>query len=223
MRRSLDLTITLLSSFLLLVSLSNNCFSEVTYKLKKGSNEPSKINDIKPKILEPFEPNSYEQIANEPKEGLVNNKNIPKPVIITQEIPKTQNLDIKNTELKNFSDKSIINNGLSLDKIDQSRFMNIAQLQGLNKINAKVSILETKIGEPIKFGNLIIIAHKCWQAPINQRPDSKILVEIFEVKHNAYGSDIKDRTFYGWLIASDLGVSALEHPIYDISALSCKK
>jgi hypothetical protein len=194
MKKSLNLTITLLGSIILFIALSNNCFAQITYKLKEGSGEPSQISDTQPEISAPSK-------------------------IKPQEV----DLAIKNPEIKDPGDKSISNNGLSLDKIDQSRFMNIVQLQGLNKITAKASILEAKIEEPIKFGNLIIIAHKCWQAPINQRPDSKILVEIFEVKRNAGGSDIKDRIFYGWLIASDPAVSALEHPIYDVSALSCKK
>jgi hypothetical protein len=193
MKKNHNLIIILLSSFLLLLSLANDCFSEVNYKLTNAS-ESLESSDIQTEKLQS-----------------------------TESIPQESDLSIKSSTTKDPSDKSISNNQLSLDKIDQSRFMNIAQLQGLNKITAKSSILEAKIEEPIKFGNLIIIVHKCWQAPINQIPDSKILLEIFEIKHNAGGSDIKDRIFYGWLIASDPAVSALEHPIYDISALNCKK
>jgi hypothetical protein len=203
MKKNLNLTIALLSGFLLLLSLSKDCFSQVTYKLTNGSSES-------------FQNNNVQELDSR-------GPNIPNSEPSTQDLSQTQDLAGKTPEINDASGKSISNNQLSLDKIDQSRFMNIAELQGLNKITAKASILEAKIEEPIKFGSLIIIVHKCWQAPINQRPDSKILVEIFELKHNANGSDIKDRIFYGWLIASDPAVSALEHPIYDVSALNCKK
>jgi hypothetical protein len=122
------------------------------------------------------------------------------------------------------ADNSVLNKNsrLTLNKIDNSRFMKIALLQGLNKVTAKTSILTAKISDPIRFGKLLILVHKCWQAPINQQPDSKILLEIFELKNGPDNREVKDRIFYGWIIASEPAVSGLEHPIYDITAISCK-
>ena len=69
---------------------------------------------------------------------------------------------------------------LTVDKIDPSRFNNVAVIQGLNKIIAKTSLLEIKIGDTIKFGKLNITVHKCWQSPLEQKPESKILLEIYD-------------------------------------------
>ncbi len=128
----------------------------------------------------------------------------------------------------------------TLDKIDSSRFSNIAIIQGLNKTTAKTSILEARIGEKIKFGSLSIIAHRCWQSPLDQAPESKILLEVFEYKpltENPVGnleensnehieknteSEKPKRIFYGWLFASSPSISGLEHPIYDLIAIGCK-
>ncbi len=110
---------------------------------------------------------------------------------------------------------------LSSDNIDPSRFSAIAVIQGLNKTTAKTSVLEIKIGEKISFGTLKIIVRKCWQTPLDQKPDSKMLLEVFETKNE--DSKVKEvRIFYGWMFASSPSISGLENPIYDLTAISCK-
>ena len=105
---------------------------------------------------------------------------------------------------------------------DLSRFNNTAVVQALNKTTAKTSILNLKIGEKISFGSLKIIAHKCWQSPLEQKPENKILLEIFEFKNEAEEKYSEKRIFYGWMFSSSPSISSLEHPIYDITALNCK-
>ena len=67
---------------------------------------------------------------------------------------------------------------LTISKADPSRFYNGAVIQGLNKTTAKTSTLEMRIGDKIRFGQISIIAHKCWQAPLDQKPESKVLLEV---------------------------------------------
>jgi hypothetical protein len=109
----------------------------------------------------------------------------------------------------------------TVDTIDQSRFFNIAVVQGLNKTTARTSTLEMKIGNKIKFGTLTIIAHKCWQASLDQKPESKILLEVLE-EQIVNKKATEKRIFYGWMFASSPSISGLEHPIYDLTAISCK-
>lgn len=105
---------------------------------------------------------------------------------------------------------------ISLNKTRSSHLYDTAIIQGLNKITAKTSALEIKIGDQIRFGQIIIIAHKCWKASLDQTPESKILLEIFEIKE-----DIPTKIFYGWMFASSPSISGLEHPIYDLTAIGC--
>ena len=107
---------------------------------------------------------------------------------------------------------------LIINKADPSRFYNAAIIQGLNKTTAKTSTLEMRIGDKIHFGQISIIAHKCWQAPLDQKPESKILLEVLESKNN----EPEKRIFYGWMFASSPSISGLEHPIYDLTAIGCK-
>lgn len=111
---------------------------------------------------------------------------------------------------------------LTADKVDTSRFYNFAIVQGLNKTTAKTSILEMKIGEKIRFGQIAIVAHKCWSAPLDQKPESKILLEVFENKNDESGNAQETRIFYGWIFASSPSISGLENPIYDLTAIGCK-
>jgi hypothetical protein len=108
--------------------------------------------------------------------------------------------------------------GYTINKADPSRFNNVAIIQGLNKITAKTSILEIRVGDTLKFGKLTITIHKCWQSPLDQKPESKVLMDVYE----SNGNENKARIFYGWMFASSPSISALEHPIYDITVVGCK-
>jgi hypothetical protein len=105
--------------------------------------------------------------------------------------------------------------------IDTSRFYGIAVIQALNKTTAKSVVLEVPVNQRISFGTLKVIAHKCWQAPLDQRPESKVLLEVFETKSEK-DENKEERIFYGWMFASTPSISGLENPIYDLTILKCK-
>jgi len=111
------------------------------------------------------------------------------------------------------------------ENLDSARFSNIAQLQVLNKTTAKTTLVEIRTGQEVDLGSIAVSVRKCWQAPLDQKPESKILVEVSEIKIEKSSEEIlrqKTRIFYGWLFASSPSVSGLEHPIYDIVAMGCK-
>jgi hypothetical protein len=108
------------------------------------------------------------------------------------------------------------NKKFTIDEIDQSNFLDLAILQNLNKITTKINNLEIKVGEEVKSGRLYIKIHKCWKAPLYEKPENKILLEVFQ-----NNNDKKERIFYGWMFSSSPSLSGLEHPIYDITAIEC--
>ncbi len=111
-------------------------------------------------------------------------------------------------------------NSTITEKTDPVAFYSTAVVQALNKITAKTSILEMKIGDNVTFGTLTIIARKCWKSGSDQRPESKILLEVLDSNNDKTN---KTRVFYGWMFSSSPSISGLEHPIYDITAISCKR
>jgi hypothetical protein len=127
----------------------------------------------------------------------------------------------KKESVKNI-DKYLEENLKEEQKKDQSKHGNFAIVQALNKTTAKTSILELKVGEKTNFSNINIIPHKCLQSPLEQKPESKILLEILEIKHEYNDRTLEKRIFYGWMFSSSPSISGLEHPIYDIIAINCK-
>lgn len=104
---------------------------------------------------------------------------------------------------------------------DNSNFRNVAVVRALNKSTAKGSIIELPLNQKVKFGSLVLTAHKCWQAPLDQRPESKVLLEVTEEKTVSDKTEIA-KIFYGWMFASSPSISSMEHAIYDVNILSCK-
>ncbi len=94
----------------------------------------------------------------------------------------------------------------------------IVVLQGLDKVTARVSTLEVPLDTEIDFGTLGIIARACHKAPPEEPPESTAFLEIFEYAPDQPPRDL----FIGWMFASSPGLSALEHPVYDVWVLDCR-
>ncbi|HTQ34115.1 MAG TPA: DUF2155 domain-containing protein [Stellaceae bacterium] len=94
----------------------------------------------------------------------------------------------------------------------------IAVLQGLDKISARTSQIDAPVGTPIKFGTLSITVRDCEQSPPEDTPENAAFVQIYETPP---GEDTK-RLFSGWMFSSSPALSELEHPVYDVTLLSCK-
>ena len=142
---------------------------------------------------------------------------------VSEKDKKTLSKDVKKNDKKieNLEDDLSDFEEIKPDS-DISRFYNTAIVQALNKTTAKTSIIDLKVGEKISYGSLKIIAHKCWQSPLEQKPENKILLEVFEVKNENSEKLQEKRIFYGWTFSSSPSISGLEHPIYDIIAINCK-
>lgn len=96
-----------------------------------------------------------------------------------------------------------------------------AQLQTLDKITARISTLDVEVGKASRFGSLQIIVHSCQFRPPTIAPEHSGLIEIRTIDHNDIVSE--DPIFQGWMFASSPALNALEHPVYDVSVLACKK
>ena len=95
----------------------------------------------------------------------------------------------------------------------------IAVLQGLDKITARISTFEAPLDEPVRFGSLEIIARACDKKPPEETPESTAFLEIVDVRPDSPSVEL----FKGWMFASSPAISALEHPVYDVWVVDCKK
>lgn len=94
----------------------------------------------------------------------------------------------------------------------------IAVLQGLDKITARVSTFEAPLGQPVRFGSLEIVARACDKKPPEETPESTAFLEIVDVRPDSPSVAL----FKGWMFASSPAISALEHPVYDVWVIDCR-
>ena len=94
----------------------------------------------------------------------------------------------------------------------------IAVLQCLDKVTARVSTIEAPVGDTVNFGGLEIIARFCDKRPPEETPESAAFLDIWEVREGEPAIGV----FRGWMFASSPALSAMEHPVYDVWVLDCK-
>ncbi|WP_339781470.1 DUF2155 domain-containing protein [uncultured Thalassospira sp.] len=94
----------------------------------------------------------------------------------------------------------------------------VAQLQGLDKITARISTFDVPVGQSVNFGSLTIKVDACYRTPPEERPESAGFLEITDHRSEDK-TDVK--VFDGWMFASTPGLSALEHPVYDVWVKEC--
>ncbi|MCS6890488.1 MAG: DUF2155 domain-containing protein [Rhodovarius sp.] len=94
----------------------------------------------------------------------------------------------------------------------------VATLQALDKVTARVSRLEARLGEPVRFGTLTITVRACHARPPDEVPDAAVWLDIQDSRAPAGAPP----AFRGWMFAEAPAVHALEHPVYDIRVLACR-
>lgn len=93
----------------------------------------------------------------------------------------------------------------------------VAVLRALDKVTARVTTITVGLGETARFGSLAITPRACDKAPPEERPESMVFLEIDEIKPGQTAKGV----FRGWMFASSPGLSAMEHPAYDVWLLDC--
>lgn len=94
----------------------------------------------------------------------------------------------------------------------------VAIFAGLDKVMGVTKNFEEKVGQDVKFSNLIIKAEICNTTPITEDPKTAAFVEIDEIRKD----DSKKRIFSGWMFAESPGLNGLEHPVLDVWLVGCK-
>jgi hypothetical protein len=92
----------------------------------------------------------------------------------------------------------------------------VAVLQALDKITARVRRLPVHVGQVGTFGTLSIVVDACRKAPPEDSPESAAFLKITDGK-----SEPPQPVFSGWMFASSPALSAMDHPVYDISVVDC--
>lgn len=90
-----------------------------------------------------------------------------------------------------------------------------AELQALDKVNARTAVLTVKVGQTVRYGAIEIAVQACFSRPPEQSPDATAFLVITDPRRGA-------SEFRGWMFAANPTIAILEHPIYDIRVLACR-
>jgi hypothetical protein len=113
-----------------------------------------------------------------------------------------------------------------------------ATLRALDKITGRSTDIQVEVGKPVTFGSLRVELKVCFQTPPEEAPESAAFLKVYSThavsektmkKAAKAKNDISAAKpvenpllFSGWMYASSPGLSALEHPVYDIWVIRCQ-
>ena len=93
-----------------------------------------------------------------------------------------------------------------------------AVFSGLDKITGRIISFDVAINETVRFGALEVTPRACHTRPPTEPPNTDAFIEVDEL---TLQGELR-RIFTGWMFAASPGLSAVEHPIYDIWLTDCK-
>lgn len=94
---------------------------------------------------------------------------------------------------------------------------NIAQMQAMDKITGKVSVIEVPVNGNVNFGSFSILVRACKTRSPEDTPENFAFVDVVDNYNNKTPVNI----FRGWMISSSPALNPVEHPIYDVWLLKC--
>jgi len=69
----------------------------------------------------------------------------------------------------------------------------------------------------VQFATLTITARFCYSTPASETPETAAFVQIEDHRPDQTAR----RVFSGWMYGSSPGLNGVEHPLYDVWAISC--
>ena len=89
------------------------------------------------------------------------------------------------------------------------------ELQALDKVMARSTMLTGKVGDILHFGSLSITVRSCLARPPDERTDYAAFLDVTD-------SNVGAAEFHGWMLANEPEISMLQHPLYDIRLPACR-
>ena len=94
---------------------------------------------------------------------------------------------------------------------------NTAQMQAMDKITGRVSVIDVPVNSEVAFGSFSIVVRACKTTPPEETPENYAFVDVAD---SSFGK-MQFNIFKGWMMSSSPALNAVEHPIYDVWLLKC--
>ena len=95
----------------------------------------------------------------------------------------------------------------------------LVEINVLDKVSSKNTILKLNIGEEKKFQNFLIKVLKCENSKFDDDPE---ITAYIQVKDLNISDNEKVYIFNGWTFSSSPTLNPFDHPVYDLWLSSCK-
>ena len=103
-------------------------------------------------------------------------------------------------------------NSNKLDKV-------LVEMNVLDKVSSKNTILKFKLNEEKKFQNLLIKVLKCENSKFDDDPE---ITAYIQVKDLNVSDNEKVFIFNGWTFSSSPTLNPFDHPVYDLWLTGCE-
>lgn len=94
---------------------------------------------------------------------------------------------------------------------------NAALMQAMDKVTGRVNKITVPVKSKITFGDFSLVLRACKKRPAEETPENFAFIDVTD---KSFGTD-EYNIFRGWVVSSTPGISAIEHPIYDVWLLEC--
>jgi len=91
-------------------------------------------------------------------------------------------------------------------------------MQVLDKISSKNTLVKLKNGEEIKFKDLMIKSIKCKNSEFDDNPEITAYIQVKDLT-NKDKDDVF--VFNGWMFSSSPSINPFDHPVYDVWLIGC--
>ena len=137
------------------------------------------------------------------------------PLINLEELkPSFEEIE-EDTNNEENSNKNVIQKKKEKNKSDTTS----VNILGLDKITAKTSKINIKIGETKKFGMLEIKAIKCGKTQSDNEAGEAAFIQVVDLSDT---QNEKVFVFNGWTFSSSPSLRPVEHPVYDLWLIGCE-
>lgn len=111
------------------------------------------------------------------------------------------------------------------------------RVRALDKVTGTATDLTINTGQTVSFGRISLTVRACYASAPEDTPESAAFLEVRSLGPSPNSRGAKERkdkgekpvsdpstgptVFSGWMYASSPGLSALEHPVYDVWVIQC--
>ena len=88
----------------------------------------------------------------------------------------------------------------------------------LDKISSKNTLVKIKNGKLIKFKDLSIKSLKCKNSEFDDNPEITAYIQVRDLTNK---NNDEVFVFNGWMFSSSPSIAPFDHPVYDVSLISC--